>query len=66
MGDAMNVEITNEYKYTEDGNNVITVPVGKADLPDRFAKKAVASGHAKATRPANNKALKPNNNKAKK
>ena len=54
----MKVNISKAYRYAPDGNAVVTVDPGEQELDERWAKKAIASGHGsavKAKKPAANK-----------
>ena len=48
----MKVRIMKPYPYCPDGRVTVTAPVGEQELDERWAKKAIASGHAKAIRSA--------------
>ena len=53
----MKVQISKQYRYSPDGNTILTVELGEQELSERWAKKAIASGHATAAdAPASNKA----------
>jgi hypothetical protein len=43
----MKIELIKTYKYSPDGNLVITLNPGEHDLSERWATKAIAGGFAK-------------------
>lgn len=54
----MKVKITKQYRYSPDGNTILVVDTGERELDERWAKKAIASGHGQALatkKPAANK-----------
>ena len=54
----MKVQVSKQYRYSPDGSTILTVDIGEQELSERWAKKAIASGHAQAVRakkPAANK-----------
>ena len=61
----MKVKIIKPYKYSPDGNSVETLKPGDHDIDERWAKKAIASGHTEnKSKPApSNKAKKAPKNK---
>ena len=40
----MKLFLNRDFKYSEDGNTVITVAAGKADIPDKFVNACISSG----------------------
>lgn len=55
-----------QFKYSDNGNEVIAVDIGEREIPNRFVPGCIANGFAeKAAKPTKNKAKQAPKNKSK-